>query len=130
MPGGWYGALLRNRSAKEEWLALQDHFYLLKLVNADVFIFADVSGSIQGDQSQALSKRPKLEKDEWKKIVFSLAQKPFWIMDGNFSASFHIRIPRADTIVYCENTSGSAGKCLITTEWAEGQYISEEIFKE
>jgi len=34
------------------------------------------------------------------------------------------------TTVYCENTSGSAGKCLITTEWAEGQYISEEIFKE
>ena len=34
------------------------------------------------------------------------------------------------TIVYCENTSGSAGKCVITTEWAEGQYISDEVFKE
>ena len=32
------------------------------------------------------------------------------------------------TTVYCENTSGSAGKCVITTEWAEGQYISDEIF--
>ena len=45
------------------------------------------------------------EKDEWKKKVFSLAQKPFWIMDGNFSASFHIRIPRADTIVYLDYSS-------------------------
>ena len=56
MPGGWYGSLLRTRSAKEEWLALQDHLKLLKLVNADVFVFADVSGSIQGDQTKPLSK--------------------------------------------------------------------------
>ena len=49
MPGGWYGALLRNRSAKEEWTAMQDHLSLLKLVRADVFVFADVSGSIQGE---------------------------------------------------------------------------------
>ena len=47
MPGGWYGAFLRERSAKEEWLALQDHLNLLKFINADVFVFADVSGSIQ-----------------------------------------------------------------------------------
>ena len=63
MPGGWYGAMLRERSVKEEWIALQDHLNLLKLINADVFVFADVSGSIQGDQSKALSKRPILEKD-------------------------------------------------------------------
>jgi inosose dehydratase len=65
MPGGWYGAMLRERSVKEEWIALQDHLNLLKLINADVFVFADISGSIQGDQSKALSKRPILEKDEW-----------------------------------------------------------------
>ena len=51
MPGGWYGSLLRNRSVEEEWSAMQDHLSLLKLVNADVFVFADVSGSIQGDQN-------------------------------------------------------------------------------
>ena len=62
MPGGWYGSQLRTRDVKEEWLALQDHLKLLKLVNADVFVFADVSGSIQGDQTKPLSKRPKLEK--------------------------------------------------------------------
>ena len=32
MPGGWYGSLLRERSTKEEWLALQDHLKLLKLL--------------------------------------------------------------------------------------------------
>ena len=34
MPGGWYGAMLRERSVKEEWIALQDHLNLLKLINA------------------------------------------------------------------------------------------------
>ena len=38
MPGGWYGSLLRTRSAEDEWVAMQDHLNLLKLVNADVFV--------------------------------------------------------------------------------------------
>ena len=65
MPGGWYGSLLRTRSAEDEWVAMQDHLNLLKLVNADVFVFADVSGSIQGDQTKRLSTRPTMEDDEF-----------------------------------------------------------------
>ena len=62
MPGGWYGSLLRTRSAQEEWVAMQDHLNLLKLVNADIFVFADVSGSIQGDQTKKLSTQDRLWK--------------------------------------------------------------------
>ena len=65
MPGGWYGSFLRTRSADEEWMAMQDHLNLLKVVKADVFVFADISGSIQSDGSRSLSSRPTLEKDEW-----------------------------------------------------------------
>ena len=32
MPGGWYGALLNEKSVEEEWSAMQDHISLLKLV--------------------------------------------------------------------------------------------------
>ena len=89
MPGGWYGALLRGRSAKEEWIALQDHLNLLKLVKADVFIFADVSGSIQGDQSKALSKRPELEKDEWKTYCEKINELSNRLMDEGIPMSYH-----------------------------------------
>ena len=65
MPGGWYGSLLRGRSANDEWAAMQDHLNLLKIVKADVFVFADVSGSIQGDQSRKLSTRPNMNDDEF-----------------------------------------------------------------
>ncbi|MDB4861431.1 myo-inosose-2 dehydratase [Alphaproteobacteria bacterium] len=65
MPGGWYGSLLRGRSVNDEWAAMQDHLNLLKMVNADVFVFADVSGSIQGDQSRKLSTRPNMDDKEF-----------------------------------------------------------------
>jgi inosose dehydratase len=44
---------------------MQDHLNLLKMVEADVFVFADVSGSIQGDQSRKLSTRPNMDDEEF-----------------------------------------------------------------
>ena len=44
---------------------MQDHLNLLKIVKGDIFVFADVSSSIQSDNSKNLSLRPQLEKDEW-----------------------------------------------------------------
>ena len=89
MPGGWYGSLLRTRSAKEEWLAIQDHLKLLKLVNADVFVFADVSGSIQGDQTIPLSKRPKLNRDEWNSYCKKINELSNMLMDEGMPMSYH-----------------------------------------
>ena len=41
-------------------------------------------------------------KEEWEIILKKLVRKPKWIMDGNYSDSFDIRIPRADTIIYLD----------------------------
>tara|TARA_B100000963_G_scaffold320571_1_gene303211 strand:- start:410 stop:1303 length:894 start_codon:yes stop_codon:yes gene_type:complete len=89
MPTGWYGALLRERSVKEEWQAMQDQLNLLKLVKADVFMFADVSASIQGDASTKLSKRPKLDKDEWKIYCKKLNEISNMLMDEGMPISYH-----------------------------------------
>ncbi len=89
MPGGWYGSLLRGRSAKEEWAALQDHLNLLKLVKADVFVFADISGSIQGDPNKRLSSRPKLEKDEWKNYCEKISELSNRLIDEGMPMSYH-----------------------------------------
>ena len=42
------------------------------------------------------------EKAEWERIVYTLVQKPFWIMDGNFSGTLDVRIKNADTIIYLD----------------------------
>ena len=89
MPTGWYGALLRERSVKEEWQDMQDQLNLLKLVKADVFMFADVSASIQGDASTKLSKRPKLDKDEWKIYCKKLNEISNMLMDEGMPISYH-----------------------------------------
>ncbi len=89
MPGGWYGSLLRGRSAKEEWIALQDHLNLLKLVKADVFVFADISGSIQGDATKKLSTRPVLEKNEWKSYCEKISEISNMLIDEGIPMSYH-----------------------------------------
>ncbi len=89
MPGGWYGAHLRGRSVKEEWAALQDHLNLLKLVKADVFVFADISDSIQGEANKPLSKRPSLEKNEWKNYCNKISELSNMLMDEGMPMSYH-----------------------------------------
>lgn len=44
-------------------------------------------------------------KDEWNAKVRVLAAKESWIMDGNYSGSLDIRLPRADTIIYLDRNT-------------------------
>ena len=100
MPGGWYGSLLRTRSAEDEWVAMQDHLNLLKLVNADVFVFADVSGSIQGDQTKKLSTRPKMEDDEFAEYCKKINDISNRLNDEGIPMSYHEHM---GTIIQTEN---------------------------
>ena len=89
MPGGWYGSLLRRKSASEEWSAMQDHLNLLKLVNADVFVFADVSGSIQGDSRKKLTSRPTMEKNEFEQYCKKINEISNRLKDVGIPISYH-----------------------------------------
>ena len=100
MPGGWYGSLLRTRSAEDEWVAMQDHLNLLKLVNADVFVFADVSGSIQGDQTKKLSTRPTMEDDEFAEYCKKINDISNRLSDEGIPMSYHEHM---GTIIQTEN---------------------------
>ena len=100
MPGGWYGSLLRTRSAEDEWVAMQDHLNLLKLVNADVFVFADVSGSIQGDQTKRLSTRPTMENDEFEEYCKKINDISNRLSDEGIPMSYHEHM---GTIIQTEN---------------------------
>ena len=100
MPGGWYGGLLRGRSAKDEWAAMQDHLSLLKMVNADVFVFADVSGSIQADQSRKLSTRPYMEKEEFVEYCKKINEISNQLNDVGIPMSYHEHM---GTIIQTEN---------------------------
>ena len=100
MPGGWYGSLLRGRSAEDEWVAMQDHLNLLKLIKADVFVFADVSGSIQGDQSRKLSTRPKMDGQEFIQYCKKINEISDRLNDEGIPMSYHEHM---GTIIQTEN---------------------------
>ena len=89
MPGGWYGAFLMKRSVEDEWSAMQDHINLLRLVKSDIFIFADVSGSIQGEANSPLSSRPSIENDEWKKYAEKISELSNRLHDIGIPMSYH-----------------------------------------
>ena len=100
MPGGWYGSLLRGRSAEDEWVAMQDHLNLLKLIKADVFVFADVSGSIQGDQSRKLSSRPNMDHEEFVQYCKKISEISDRLNDEGIPMSYHEHM---GTIIQTEN---------------------------
>ena len=89
MPGGWYGSLLRKRSINEEWAAMQDQLNLLKIVKGDIFVFADVSGSIQSDGSRPLSSRPTLEKEEWNNYCEKISEISNRLFNEGIPMSYH-----------------------------------------
>ena len=63
---GWYGSHLLKNSVKEEMNEIRQLLDLFKDCEAPCIVFAEVTDSIQSDQSKALSKRPLLDSVHWK----------------------------------------------------------------
>jgi adenylate kinase family enzyme len=40
--------------------------------------------------------------EEWRRTVAGLVAGPAWVMDGNYSATFDLRMPRADTVIWLD----------------------------
>jgi adenylate kinase family enzyme len=38
----------------------------------------------------------------WRQTVAELAAQPQWIMDGNYSSTFDLRMPRTDTVIWLD----------------------------
>lgn len=89
LPGGWYGAHLNERSVEEEWQAMQNQIELYKLINSSVFIFADVSGSIQREPKIPLSKRPRLNDNEWSNYCNKISEIAKRLSDIGLPMSYH-----------------------------------------
>jgi inosose dehydratase len=65
LAGGWYGARLLTRTARDEIAALQPHLELLQALDCRVFIIAETSNAIHGDRSHPLSAGPRLDRSAW-----------------------------------------------------------------
>ena len=86
---GWYGAQLLKNTAKEEFLLMKDQLKLFKDCNAPCMVFAEITGSVQGDPNTPLSQRPKLSKDDWIKLITRINEISKMMSDLNMPLAYH-----------------------------------------
>lgn len=62
---GWYSAGVLQRTAQEELAAVESHLTLLAQMGCGVMVFAEGTGSVQGQRTTPLSRRPRLPAEDW-----------------------------------------------------------------
>ena len=97
---GWYGAQLLINSPKEEFSLMRDQLNLFKDCNAPCMVFAEVTGSVQGDPKTPLSKRPRLNEDNWKKFILNINEISKMMLDEGMPLAYHHHM---GTVIETEN---------------------------
>ena len=86
---GWYGAQLLVNTAKDEFSLMKNQLKLFKDCNSPCMVFAEITNSVQGDPNTPLSKRPKLSKDDWNKLVLRINEISKMMIDENMPLAYH-----------------------------------------
>ena len=116
---GWYGANLRDNSVEEEKKLISNQLKLFKDCKSPCMVFAEVSGSIQGDPNRKLSTRPQMKLDEAKKFYYKISEMGKYLEDQEMPLAYHHHMgtvieTEEDTIRLLENTHDSVKLTLDT----------------
>ena len=116
---GWYGANLRDNSVEEEKKLISNQLKLFKDCKSPCMVFAEVSGSIQGDPNRKLSTRPQMGLDEAKKFYYKISEMGKYLEDQEMPLAYHHHMgtvieTEEDTIRFLENTHDSVKLTLDT----------------
>ena len=116
---GWYGANLRKNSFNEEKKLIEEQLKLFKECNSPCMVFAEVSGSIQGDPNRKLSTRPKMDLEESKKYYEKISEMGKYLLDEGMPLAYHHHMgtvieTEEDTVRLLENTDDSVKLTLDT----------------
>ena len=132
---GWYGANLRKNSFIEEKESIQQQLKLFKDCNSPCIVFAEVSGSIQGDQNRKLSTRPKMDLDESKNYYKKISEMGKYLEDEGMPLAYHHHMgtvieSQEDTERLLENTHDSVKLTLDTGHMLFAQGDSKKIIND
>jgi inosose dehydratase len=123
--GGWYSASLLSRSAEAEIEALQTHLALLKAMKCDVFIIAETSNAIHGDQARPLSATPRLAAPAWAEFGRRLTAVAEHVERAGLRMAYHHHLgtvveSQQDLDRFIESTGPSVGLTVDTGHAALG----------
>ena len=131
---GWYGANLRKNSVDEEKKKIQEQLKLFQDCKSPCIVFAEVSGSIQGDPNRKLSTRPQMDKDEWKNFCKKISEIGKYLEDQGMPLAYHHHMgtvveSQEDTERLLENTHDSVKLTLDTGHMLFAKGDSKKIFE-
>ncbi len=87
--GGWCSGNLMVASLDEEKAAIRQQVEQFAALNAPCIVYAECSNTIQGNQSQPVSQRPKLSRDEVRAYGAKLSELAKWSADQGTVLSYH-----------------------------------------
>jgi inosose dehydratase len=133
--GGWYGASLLTRSAEAEIEALQPHLALLKAMGSDVFIVAETSNAIHGNQARPLSATPRLADSEWDQFGRELTDVADHLARAGLRMAYHHHLgtvveSQRDLERFLRSTSSSVGLTVDTGHAALGGVDTLSLIRE
>ena len=131
---GWYGGNLRQNSTNEEKQLIRGQLDLFKDCNAPCIVFAEVSGSIQGDPNRKLSTRPQMDNEEWNIFCNKLSEMGKFLEGEGMPLAYHHHMgtvieTHEDTIRLLENTDDSVKLTLDTGHMLFAQGNSKKILE-
>ena len=129
---GWYGANLRNNSVEEEKKLIQQQLKLFKECSAPCIVFAEVSGSVQGDPNRKLSTRPQMDNETWKSFCEKISEMGKYLEGEGMPLAYHHHMgtvieTQADTERLMESTDDSVKLTLDTGHMLFAQGNSNKI---
>lgn len=132
--GGWYSSKLLTRTVKEEISALRDHLALLKDLGCRVFIIAETSNAIHGDQEVALQRQPQISDDEWRVFCERMSAVGDYIAGEGLRLAYHHHLgtvveKRQDIDRFLELTNENVGLTLDAGHAAGGGVEVAEIIR-
>ena len=132
---GWYGGNLRQNSTDEEKQLIRGQLDLFKDCNAPCIVFAEVSGSIQGDPNRKLSTRPQMDNEEWNSFCNKLSEMGKFLESEGMPLAYHHHMgtvieTHEDTIRLLENTDDSVKLTLETGHMLFAQGNSKKILED
>lgn len=89
LASGWYSAMLLARTAKEEIETLEGHLELLAAFGCTAMVFAEVTGAVHGDRRAPLSTRPRLRRDDWKRLGERMSEVARYMLKRGVRLAYH-----------------------------------------
>ena len=86
---GWYSGELRSRTVEQEVAAMRPHLELLKACGCKVMVWAETSGTVQGNRSVPVAHRPVMAESEWPVFLERIGQLSRYMADQGVRMAFH-----------------------------------------